>query len=80
MQLTDSQIGLIVSVALAILPHAVAIVPGLAKAQGVIGAVLKVLAANYGYAKNATIDIAVAATGSADKPVDQQDTVTPKPE
>lgn len=80
MQLTDTQVALVASICLNLLPHLVALVPGLSKAEGIIGAILKGLAANYGYAKNVAIDVATAVENTAAKPVDQQDVVTPKPE
>ena len=58
-------IGLASSIALIILPHAVALIPGLAGLQGPLGAILKILAGNYKFAANA--------------PADQQDVVTPRP-
>jgi hypothetical protein len=44
--------GQIVAIALAVLPHIVALIPGLAKGEGIISAVLNFLAGNYGAAKN----------------------------
>lgn len=44
--------GTILALALAVLPHIVALVPPLAKAEGVIGAILNFLAGNYGAATN----------------------------
>lgn len=44
--------GTAIAIALAILPHIVALIPPLAKAEGVIGAVLNFLAGNYGAATN----------------------------
>jgi hypothetical protein len=43
---------LIVTIALAVLPHVVALVPAIAKGEGVIAAILNALAGNYGAAKN----------------------------
>ena len=43
---------IIIPLALAILPHVVALVPALAKGEGLISAVLNFLAGNYGAAAN----------------------------
>jgi len=37
---------------LAVLPHIVALVPGLAKGEGIVSALLNLLAGNYANAKN----------------------------
>ena len=58
-------IGTVACIALIVLPHAVALIPGLAGIQGPLGAILKILAGNYKFAANATVD--------------QQDVVTPRP-
>lgn len=42
----------ILSLALAVLPHIVALVPALAKGEGIISAVLNFLAGNYAAAEN----------------------------
>jgi hypothetical protein len=44
--------GEIIAIALAVLPHIVALIPGLAKGEGIISAVLNFLSGNYGAAKN----------------------------
>lgn len=44
--------GTAIAIALAVLPHIVALVPGLAKGEGIISAVLNFLAGNYAAAKN----------------------------
>ena len=44
--------GSIIALALAVLPHIVALVPALAKGEGILSAVLNFLAGNYGAAKN----------------------------
>ena len=43
---------LIIALALAVLPHVVALVPAIAKGEGIIAAVLNTLAGNYGAATN----------------------------
>ena len=63
--MTPETIGTVASIALIVLPHAVALIPGLAGIQGPLGAVLKILAGNYLNARNA--------------PRDEQDVVTPRP-
>lgn len=42
----------IFSLALAVLPHIIALVPALAKGEGIISAVLNFLAGNYAAAEN----------------------------
>lgn len=42
----------IIAIALAVLPHIVALVPALAKGEGILSAVLNFFAGNYGAAKN----------------------------
>jgi len=44
--------GSLIALALAVLPHLVALVPGLAKGEGIVSAVLNFLAGNYANAKN----------------------------
>jgi hypothetical protein len=44
--------GSVIALALAVLPHIVALVPALAKGEGILSAVLNFLAGNYGAAKN----------------------------
>lgn len=44
--------GEIIALALAVLPHIIALVPALAKGEGILSAVLNFLAGNYGAAKN----------------------------
>ena len=44
--------GSIIALALAVLPHIVALVPALAKGEGIASAILNFLAGNYGAAKN----------------------------
>ena len=43
----------IVTIALFLLPHIIALIPGLAKGKNLITAVLNIIAGNYGAAKNA---------------------------
>lgn len=44
--------GSIIALALAVLPHVVALIPALAKGEGIVSAVLNFLAGNYGAATN----------------------------
>lgn len=44
--------GSILALALAVLPHIVALVPAIAKGEGILSAVLNFLAGNYAAAEN----------------------------